>query len=181
MMAADKPARTVTKISSCRVYAVSRWGTEQPGSSFGLILLLFLTKIEGGHAHRVSSQGKSPAPKPQWQPCCVAGVKRERGGGHLVRARAREAREEGDISLSLHTKNYPFPFPFQSLPCRIARQALKMEEETEKWDVHCILIHAPVFTIFLHKLTLSGTWPLFFFPVRHSSNSMTASLFQAFR
>ena len=103
------------------------------------------------------------------------------GGGGFGSARARGAREEGDISLSLHAKNYPFPFPFQSLPCRLARQALKMEEETEKWDVHCILTHAPVFTIFLHKLTLSGTWLLFFFPVRHNSNSMTASLFQAFR
>ena len=47
MMAVDKPVRTVNKISSCQVYAVSRWGTEQPGSSFGLNLLLFLTKIAG--------------------------------------------------------------------------------------------------------------------------------------
>ena len=55
--------RAVTKISSCRVYAVSRWGTEQPGSSFGLIFLLFPKKIAGGHAH--STQGKSlPDPWP---------------------------------------------------------------------------------------------------------------------
>ena len=43
------------------IYA-SRWGTEQPGSSFGLIFLLFPKKIAGGHAH--SSRGKSPTPCP---------------------------------------------------------------------------------------------------------------------
>ena len=41
---------------------VSRWGTEQPGSSFGLIFLLFPKKIARGHAH--SSQGKAPTPGP---------------------------------------------------------------------------------------------------------------------
>ena len=45
--------RAVTKISTCRVYAVSRWGTEQPGSSFGVTFF-----IAGGHAY--STQGKSP-------------------------------------------------------------------------------------------------------------------------
>ena len=39
-----------------------RWGTEQPGSSFGLIFFLFPTKIAGGHAH--SSRGKSLVPDP---------------------------------------------------------------------------------------------------------------------
>ena len=104
MTAADKPARTVTKISSCQVYAVSRWGTEQPGNSFGLILLLFLTKIEGGNAHRVSSQGKSPAPEPQWQPCCVAGVKRERGWGIWARESARGTWRGGYFPLFAHQK-----------------------------------------------------------------------------
>lgn len=37
--------RAVTEISSCQ-------GTEQPGSSFGLILLLFAMKIAGGHAYQ---------------------------------------------------------------------------------------------------------------------------------
>ena len=35
------PSRVVTKISSCRVNATSRWGIEQPGISFGSIFLLF--------------------------------------------------------------------------------------------------------------------------------------------
>ena len=38
--------RAVTKISSCQVFAISRCGTEQPGSSFGVILI-FPTKIVG--------------------------------------------------------------------------------------------------------------------------------------
>ena len=46
--------RTVNKISG------SKWGTEQPASSFGLIFLLFPKKIVRGHAH--CSWGKSPAP-----------------------------------------------------------------------------------------------------------------------
>ena len=58
--------RAVAKISSSQVYAFSRWETEQPGSSFGPIFLLFPTKIGGGHAH--SSQGKSSTPGPQWEP-----------------------------------------------------------------------------------------------------------------
>ena len=37
-------------------------GTEQPGSSFGLIFLLFPKKIAGVHAH--SSWVKSPTPCP---------------------------------------------------------------------------------------------------------------------
>ena len=42
------------------VYAIySRWGTEQPRSSFGLIFLLFPTKLAGALAH--SSWGKSLA------------------------------------------------------------------------------------------------------------------------
>ena len=55
--------RAVTKISSCEVFAVSRWETEQSGSSFDLIFLLFPTKIARGHAH--SNQVKSlPLPPP---------------------------------------------------------------------------------------------------------------------
>ena len=30
---------------------VARWGTDQPESSFGLIFLLFPTKMAWGHAH----------------------------------------------------------------------------------------------------------------------------------
>ena len=36
--------RVATKISSYKVYVVGSWGTEQPGSPFGLIFLLFPTK-----------------------------------------------------------------------------------------------------------------------------------------
>ena len=39
--------RAVTKISKCQVFALSRWGTEQPESSFALIFLLFPKKIAG--------------------------------------------------------------------------------------------------------------------------------------
>lgn len=42
--------RAVTKILSCQVYAVSKQGIEQAGSSFGSILLLFPTKLARGHA-----------------------------------------------------------------------------------------------------------------------------------
>ena len=41
---------------------ISRWETEQPGSSFDLIFLLFPTKIARCHAH--SNQGKSLPPTP---------------------------------------------------------------------------------------------------------------------
>ena len=44
------------------IYVTVGGGTEQPGSSFGLIFLLFPKKIARGHAH--SSQGKSPTPGP---------------------------------------------------------------------------------------------------------------------
>ena len=44
MLPINDVMRAVTKISSCRVYAVSRWGTEQVVSSFGLILLFFVRK-----------------------------------------------------------------------------------------------------------------------------------------
>jgi len=55
--------RDVTKISSCWVYAVSRWGTDQPGSLVvDFIFLLFPMKVDGGHAH--SSRGKFLAPSP---------------------------------------------------------------------------------------------------------------------
>ena len=40
--------RAVTKISSCRVYAISRRGIEQLGSSSGSIFLLFPMKVAGG-------------------------------------------------------------------------------------------------------------------------------------
>ena len=43
-----------------KYYAVSRWGSVQPLSSFDLIFLLFPNKIAGDHAH--SSRGKSPTP-----------------------------------------------------------------------------------------------------------------------
>ena len=43
--------RAVTKMSSCQVYAISRRGIEQLGSSFGYIFLLFPMKVAGGHAH----------------------------------------------------------------------------------------------------------------------------------
>ena len=40
-------------------YAISRWGIEQLGLSFGLIFLLFPMKVARGHAHK--SRGKPPA------------------------------------------------------------------------------------------------------------------------
>jgi len=52
-------------MASLRISAIStvcRWGTEQPQSSFGLILILFPMKIAGGHPY--GSQGKSPPPSP---------------------------------------------------------------------------------------------------------------------
>ena len=58
--------RVVAKISSCRVSAISRRGTEQQGSSFGSIFLLFPMKVAGAHAN--SSQGKSLALGSWWQP-----------------------------------------------------------------------------------------------------------------
>ena len=50
----------VLKRNDYRFIYVSSWGTEQPGSSFGLIFLLFPKKITRGHAH--SSRGKFPTP-----------------------------------------------------------------------------------------------------------------------
>ena len=51
-------------MASLRIFAIStvcRWGTEQPQSSFGLIIFHFVPmKIAGGHHH--GSQGKSPPP-----------------------------------------------------------------------------------------------------------------------
>ena len=53
-------------MASLRIFAIStvcRWGTEQPQSSFGLIIFHFVPmKIAGGHHH--GSQGKSPPPPP---------------------------------------------------------------------------------------------------------------------
>ena len=49
---------------------ISRWETEQPGSSFDLIFLLFPTKIARCHAH--SNQGKSLPPPPPPQPILTA-------------------------------------------------------------------------------------------------------------
>ena len=51
-----------TKIASCWVYAISRRGIEQQGSSFGFILVLIPRKISRGHTH--SSRGKSPGSRP---------------------------------------------------------------------------------------------------------------------
>ena len=54
--------RAVTKISSCQVFTISGWGTEQPGSSFRVIFIFFPTKIAGGRAH--NSRGISPNSSP---------------------------------------------------------------------------------------------------------------------
>ena len=43
--------RTVTKISSCWVYAISRRGIAQKGSSFGSVFLLFPMKVAGAPAY----------------------------------------------------------------------------------------------------------------------------------
>ena len=40
--------RVVTKISSCRVNTISRWGIKQLGISFGSIFLLFSNKSSRG-------------------------------------------------------------------------------------------------------------------------------------
>ena len=48
---------------------ISRWETEQPGSSFDLIFLLFPTKIARCHAH--SNQGKSLPPPPPPPPAHI--------------------------------------------------------------------------------------------------------------
>ena len=53
----------VLKRNYCKfIYVTAGGGTEQPGSSFGVIFLLFPKKIAGVHAH--SSRGKSPTPGP---------------------------------------------------------------------------------------------------------------------
>ena len=49
-------------ILSCKVYAISKQGIEQLGSSFGFLLVLFPMKISAGHTH--SGQGKSPVRGP---------------------------------------------------------------------------------------------------------------------
>ena len=54
--------RAVTKISSYQVFTISSWGTEQPGSSFGVIFIFFPKKIAGRRAH--DSRGISPTPNP---------------------------------------------------------------------------------------------------------------------
>ena len=51
----------VAKMSSCRVYAISRRGIGQLGSSFGSVFLLFPIKVAGAHPHIVA--GENP-----WQP-----------------------------------------------------------------------------------------------------------------
>ena len=43
-------------------YAISKWGIEQLGLSFGLIFLLFPMKVAREHAHK--RQGKPPAQPP---------------------------------------------------------------------------------------------------------------------
>ena len=45
--------RAVTKFLSCRVYAASRWETEQPKSSLCFILLMFHLKVARGHANQL--------------------------------------------------------------------------------------------------------------------------------
>ena len=55
-----------TKIASCRVYAISRRGIEQQGSSFGFILVLIPRKISGDIL--IVAGGNPLAPVPQWQP-----------------------------------------------------------------------------------------------------------------
>ena len=63
--------RAVTKSSSCWVYAVSRWGTEQPWKeSFWSNFPFVCYKKAGDHAH--SSRGKSSAPHPLWQQWCYS-------------------------------------------------------------------------------------------------------------
>ena len=52
--------RAVDKTSSCWVYANTRRGLVQLGSSLGSVFLLFSIKVAGAHAH--SNRGKSPAP-----------------------------------------------------------------------------------------------------------------------
>ena len=52
--------RVVAKISSLRVYAISRKRNVQLGSSLGSIFLLFRIKVAGPHAH--SYHGKIPGP-----------------------------------------------------------------------------------------------------------------------
>ena len=52
--------RVVAKISSSRVYAISRKRIVQLGSSLGSIFLLFRIEVAGAHSHSIL--GKSPAP-----------------------------------------------------------------------------------------------------------------------
>ena len=58
-MVANSLTRAVAKISSCRVYAISRRGIVQLGSSFCSIFLLFPTRAARNHPH--SCQG-NPQP-----------------------------------------------------------------------------------------------------------------------
>ena len=44
-----------------KYYAVSRWGSVQPLSSFDLIFLLFPNKIAGDHAHSSRGNPRPPA------------------------------------------------------------------------------------------------------------------------
>lgn len=60
-----KAKRAVTRISSCCVNAISRWGIQQLGSSLGCVFHLFAVKLVVRHAH--GSEGKSVAPSPQTQ------------------------------------------------------------------------------------------------------------------
>ena len=63
--------RAVTKSSSCWVYAVSRWGTEQPWKEFFWSNFPYVSyKKAGDHSH--SSRGKSLAPHPLWQQWCYS-------------------------------------------------------------------------------------------------------------
>ena len=70
--------RAVTKICSCEVFAVSRLETEQPGSSFDLIFLMFPTKIARGHAHGNwrKSLPSPPPPHPIVTALCCADIKK---------------------------------------------------------------------------------------------------------
>ena len=60
--------RIITKISSCQVYAVSRWGSTEQKKGVLLVSFsfCFLRKISRGYAH--SNQGKSLDPGPLLQP-----------------------------------------------------------------------------------------------------------------
>ena len=133
MMAADKPARTVSKISSCRVHAVSRWGTEQPRSSFGLILLLFLTKIARVTLIGQVARGNPRPPSLSDSPAAWQALK-GKGRGDLG-GREREGHVKRGIFPSPYTpKITPFHSPFKAYHAgqqgRHSRWKRKQKSET---------------------------------------------------